>query len=151
MKNQFSSILLLSALSFTSSVFGLSERALRSIDEDLTIRAEAFEAEKSQPPVASDKNWELRSKHLVFAVPDGVYKVVGWFDLNGYFQARGYVFEEESSSGRVEDHLAKISDIEKRAGLDFFPLPNDFIEEEIESKNTNTCGKTERLLAFVSK
>jgi len=68
-----------------------------------------------------------------FGVPDATYKIVGWFDLYGKFQARGYVFEEKVTSDQMEDYLTPIDEIEQRAGVDFFPELADHIENQIES------------------
>ncbi len=82
-----------------------------------------------------------------FAVPDATYKIVAWFQDNGYFEARGYVFEQPhtvNADGELEfdlpdqdqpltEFLVKIDDIEKRTGLDFFPQLKDNIENAVES------------------
>jgi endonuclease G len=68
-----------------------------------------------------------------FGVPNATYKIVGWFDEDGHFQARGYVFEQTDRMRRVESYLTPIEVIEHRTGLDFFSLLKDDIEELIES------------------
>lgn len=61
------------------------------------------------------------------AVPHGTYKVVGWFDGDGLFQARGYVVRQEDRIRHKPEHyLTSIDSIEADTGLDFFPeLPED--------------------------
>ena len=85
-----------------------------------------------------------------FGVPDATYRVVSWFDGNGQFQARAYVFEQphtaELSGGQIKlaydlgnprgpltAYLEKIDDLEQRIGVDFFPMLRDNIEDLIES------------------
>lgn len=76
-----------------------------------------------------------------FGVPDATYKVVGWFDDSGFFQARAYVFEQPHTASFSGDnisliydlgdpqplvkHLVKIDDLEERTGVDFFPCGLD--------------------------
>jgi len=83
-----------------------------------------------------------------FGVPDATYKVVGWFDASGRFQARGYVFEQPHTEQQVggqqqltytipvqtqaQDFIVRIRDIEDRTGVDFFPMLRDNIENLIE-------------------
>ncbi len=91
----------------------------------------------------------VRLSKGAFGVPDATYKVVGWFDVNGRFQARGYVFEQPhtmqvvnnaqeftyvlgETKGPRTDYLVKIDDIENRMGVDFFPMLKDNIEDLIE-------------------
>lgn len=73
-----------------------------------------------------------------FRVPQATYKIVGWFDGRGYFQARGYVFEQGGSDPEPDpdpkEHLTPIDEIEKRAAVDFFPLLKDYIEDLIEKQ-----------------
>ena len=78
------------------------------------------------------------------------YKVVGWFDENDRFQARGYVFEQPHSAQQVAgeqtltftlgdtraplvEYLVRIDEIEQRTGVDFFPMLQDTIEDLIEA------------------
>jgi endonuclease G len=56
------------------------------------------------------------------AVPMATYKVIGWFDQAGEFQARGYVVKQEDRVRNDPAHyLVRIDDIEQQTGLDFFP------------------------------
>ena len=56
------------------------------------------------------------------AVPHATYKIIGWFDAQKEFHARGYVVRQESRVRHNPKHyLKKIDDIEKATGLDFFP------------------------------
>ena len=61
------------------------------------------------------------------AVPQATYKVIGWFDGDGVFQARGYVVRQEDRVRNDPAHyLTQIDNIESATGLDFFPeLPAD--------------------------
>jgi endonuclease G len=85
-----------------------------------------------------------------FGVPDATYKIVGWFDENDRFQARGYVFEQPHSAQQVAgeqtltftlgdtraplvEYLVRIDEIEQRTGVDFFPMLQDTIEDLIEA------------------
>ncbi len=71
-------------------------------------------------------------------IPDATYKIVGWFDADARFQARGYVFEQphtktgDHSPGvplldfsipdqdrALTEFIVAIDDIEERTGLDF--------------------------------
>jgi len=81
-----------------------------------------------------------------FGVPDATYKIVCWFDEGHDFQGRAYVFEqphEVGIDGKLEfelgetkapltTYLIKIDDLEKRTGIDFFPMLRDNIENLIE-------------------
>lgn len=77
-----------------------------------------------------------------FGVPKATYKIVAWFDVQGRFQARGYVFEQDAPNPEPDPdpkkHLTPIDDIEKRAGVDFFPLLQDEIENLLEAKSHGT-------------
>ncbi len=85
-----------------------------------------------------------------FGVPDATYKIVGWFDERGFFQARGYVFEQPHSvavvggeqqftytlgtpTAALTTFIVPIDEIEERTGLDFFPMLRDNIETLVES------------------
>ncbi len=85
-----------------------------------------------------------------FGVPDATYKIVGWFDDNGRFQARGLIFEQPHTAQHVAgeqtltytlgdtqaplaENLVTINEIEERTGVDFFPMLRDNIEDQIES------------------
>ena len=82
-------------------------------------------------------------------MPDATYKIVGWFDDAGHFQARAYVFEQPHTAratgnqialdydlgdprGPLVDYLVRIDDLEHRIGVDFFPLLRDDVEEAVE-------------------
>ncbi len=65
-----------------------------------------------------------------------------WFDKNGYFQARGYVFEQTDTENDTKKYLTPIDQIEKRAGVDFFPLLKDYIENLVEGKTYTTIWGT---------
>lgn len=67
-----------------------------------------------------------------FGVPKATYKIVGWFDRQGYFQARGYVFEQTDREPEVTHYLTPIDEIEERAGVDFFPMLKNYIEKIVE-------------------
>ena len=60
------------------------------------------------------------------AVPVGTYKVIGWFDDDDQFHARGYIVKQEDRERDDPAHyLVKIRDIEEQTGLNFFPdLPS---------------------------
>jgi endonuclease G len=93
-----------------------------------------------------------------FGIPDATYKIVCWFDENHRFQVRAYVFEQphtfdENESDFTLDfelgdtkaplttYLVAIDEIEKRTGVDFFPMLKDEIEEIIEETSyTNQWG-----------
>ncbi len=56
------------------------------------------------------------------AVPKATYKVIGWFDENGDFNARGYIVKQEDRVRRDPGHYqVKIREIEAATGLNFFP------------------------------
>jgi len=91
-------------------------------------------------PVYEDEDGDGREDPIDFvgnsvAVPHGTYKIIGWFDGDGLFQARGYVVRQED---RVRDnpahYLASIDSIEAATGLDFFPELPDDRETLIESR-----------------
>lgn len=86
-----------------------------------------------------------------FGVPDATYKVVAWFDDEGKFDARAYVFEQPHNSNIVDgqqrpnfnlgntklpvvEYLVSIDEVEERSGVDFFPLLANAQEIAIESK-----------------
>ena len=64
-------------------------------------------------------------------------RIVGWFDENGRFQARGYVYEQTDRMKDPVEYLTPIREIEERAGLNFFPLLVDSIEDLIEEAETD--------------
>lgn len=81
-----------------------------------------------------------------FGVPYATFKIVAWFEPNGFFQARGYIFEQPytiDAEGRpvfdipdqsrpMAEFIEPIDMIEARAGVDFFPQLRDSIENLIE-------------------
>ena len=81
-----------------------------------------------------------------FGVPDATYKIVAWFTSTGGFRARGYVFEQPHSKDGTElsfeipdqssdltSFILPINEIQQRAGVDFFPLLKDDLENPLES------------------
>lgn len=91
----------------------------------------------------------VRLPEIGFGVPHATYKIVGWFDGSHRFQARAYIFEQPhtvdvaeeeftliftlgSTHKELDKHLVTIDEVEKRMGIDFFPLLDDDIEDLIE-------------------
>lgn len=67
-------------------------------------------------------------------VPEATYKVIGWFDEAGDFQARGYVVrQEDRERDNPARYLRSIDSIEQATGLDFFPELPAQRAQEIES------------------
>lgn len=104
----------------------------------------------SEPPESDFADVELigGTDGKQFGVPDATFKVVGWFDANARFQARGYVFEQSGPGVEMtglatdpESHIVPIDEIEARTGLDFFPLLKGFIENIVEgAENIDMWG-----------
>ena len=83
-----------------------------------------------------------------FKVPFATFKIVCWFHENGFFHARGYVFEQPYTVGAagmlsfaipaqdrpLTEYIVKIRELEERAGVDFFPLLRDQIEDLVEER-----------------
>lgn len=81
-----------------------------------------------------------------FGVPFATFKIVAWFEPNGFFQARGYIFEQPYTvdargnlifqlpdpSRPMAEFIEPIDEIEARIGVDFFPQLRDPIENKIE-------------------
>ena len=67
------------------------------------------------------------------AVPKATYKVIGWFDENGDFNARGYVVNQEDRIRNDPGHYqVKIREIEAATGLNFFPNLEQHCADAIE-------------------
>ncbi len=74
-------------------------------------------------------------------VPHATFKVIGWFDGNDEFNARGYVVRQEDRVRDPAHYLAAIDDIEAKTGLDFFPELPIARAQQIESpRHTNLWG-----------
>lgn len=77
-----------------------------------------------------------------FVRPQATYKVVGWFDRRGLFQARGYLFDQTGENPTTHpdpvNHIVPIRDIELRTGVDYFPYLKDYIEDVIETRTYDT-------------
>ncbi len=95
-----------------------------------------------------------------FRVPYATYKIVAWFDGEGLFHARGYIFEQPYTvpSGQnlksahftipaqdigLKEFIHPIDEIESRAGVDFFADLNDSAESGIESAKPSTLWGSE--------
>ncbi|MEM1452603.1 MAG: lamin tail domain-containing protein [Bacteroidota bacterium] len=78
------------------------------------------------------------------AIPHATYKVIGWFDASGAFNARGYVVDQDDRIRHNEAHyLTPIDDIEAATGLDFFPELDATRAQAIESvQHTDLWGST---------
>ena len=91
----------------------------------------------------------VRLPEIGFGVPHATYKIIGWFDVDHRFQARALIFEQPHAVDEAEEefaltftlgdthaeldtYLVKIDEVEERAGIDFFPMLQDYIEEPIE-------------------
>ncbi len=76
------------------------------------------------------------------AVPQATYKVIGWFDGNDVFHARGYVVRQEDRVRNNPAHyLRRIDDIESVTGLDFFPeLPTNRVNAIESVVHTDLWG-----------
>ena len=83
--------------------------------------------------------------------------VADWFDVDGKFHARGYLFEQPythtppelpefsipDQSQQLTTYIVAIRDIEARTGVDFFPLLDNPIENIVEvPKLNNLWGET---------
>ncbi|MEM7170657.1 MAG: DNA/RNA non-specific endonuclease [Pseudomonadota bacterium] len=89
-----------------------------------------------------------------FGVPDATYKIIAWFDLDGHFHARAFAFEQPhilvpgeegtennelklmfelgNTKADLESFAVSIDHIETRSGIDFFPLLQADLAEELE-------------------
>ena len=78
-------------------------------------------------------------------VPHATFKVIGWFDGNGEFNARGYaVRQEDRVRNNPAHYLTVIDDIEANTGLDFFPeLPSARAQEIEAPRHTTLWGDTD--------
>jgi len=105
-------------------------------------------------PVKADLNRAATTQDG-FRVPYATYKIVAWFDRDGKFQARGYLFEQpydvpagqspRSSHFSIPDQdraaatfIRPIDEIELRAGVDFFPWLTDTVEDAVEAAREAT-------------
>jgi len=66
-------------------------------------------------------------------VPKGTYKVIGWFDARGNFQARGFFLDQHQRARDPSRYLTRIDEIEDMTGLDFFSELDDGIENPVEA------------------
>jgi endonuclease G len=71
-------------------------------------------------------------------VPYGTYKVIGWYDQNDQFNARGYVLRQTDQGNPSTHYLTRIDDIEQMTGLDFFPELDEATEQIIEAATYTT-------------
>ena len=74
-------------------------------------------------------------------VPQATFKVVGWFDGNGLFNARGYVVRQEDRVRDPAHYLTPIDDIEAATGFNFMPeLPADRAAQIESVQHTTLWG-----------
>lgn len=108
----------------------------------------ALYRDRDNPPDESPADDFARVRRITtgFGVPYATFKIVAWFEENGFFQARGYVFEQPyrvdaegnlifeipDQSQPLANFIEPIDSIEARAGVDFFPHLRDSIENLIE-------------------
>ena len=67
------------------------------------------------------------------SVPKNFYKVVLKYDGDNS-KAIGFVLENENSDRDIESFALSVDEVEKITGIDFFPLLEDTIEENVERK-----------------
>lgn len=66
-------------------------------------------------------------------VPKATYKVIGWFEDDGNFAARGYILNQDDRSRDLTTYLTPIDTIEAKTGLDFFPDLDEVVETVLEA------------------
>ena len=87
-------------------------------------------------PIFSD-SMQVIGPHRV-AVPKAYYKVLLKLK-DGKFQGIGFVLKNESSKLPLQSFVLTIDEVETITGIDFFPLLEDSLEENIESEVCFDC------------
>lgn len=83
-------------------------------------------------PVLTDGPYKTIGENKV-SVPKNFYKVVLKYDGDNS-KAIGFVLENENSDRDIESFALSVNEVEKITGIDFFPLLEDTIEENVERK-----------------
>lgn len=83
-------------------------------------------------PVLTDGPYKTIGENKV-SVPKNFYKVVLKYDGDNS-KAIGFVLENENSDRDIESFALSVDEVEKITGIDFFPLLEDTIEENVERK-----------------
>ncbi|MCK4625186.1 MAG: DNA/RNA non-specific endonuclease [Phycisphaerae bacterium] len=108
------------------------------IDTVWTISGAIFRRKDGQGTPETDfQNAKQAKIGSGYPVPTATYKIVAWFDEDGHFQVRGYVFEQSDKKTKPTDYLKAIDKIETRAGIDFFPMLKDSIEDKVEAEEND--------------
>ena len=120
----------------------------RNLETIWTISGAIFRDKKNDENELPEEDFKNVAKITGgFGVPDATYKIVAWFEDNGFFHARGYVFEQphtQSANGdlsynipdqskELKEFIVPIDEIEERTGIDFFPMLSNTIENKIEA------------------
>ena len=87
-------------------------------------------------PIFSD-SMKVIGPHRV-AVPTAYYKVLLKLK-DGKFQGVGFILKNESSKLPLQSFVLTIDEVETITGIDFFPLLEDSLEENIESEVCFDC------------
>jgi endonuclease G len=66
-------------------------------------------------------------------VPPEVFKIIAWFDSQKKFHAVGFIFPQHTKVAKWAEAAAPIDEIERRTGINFFPLLPREEEPEVES------------------
>ncbi len=67
-------------------------------------------------------------------VPQGLYKIIAWFDRDDVLNVRAYVYRQEASELDPSHFLTTVDIVEALTGIDFFPNLQDDYEAMIESQ-----------------
>jgi endonuclease G len=67
-------------------------------------------------------------------VPEGLFKIIAWFDSNDMMNVRAYVYPQTASQGEPSDFLTSVDEVEDATGIDFFPRLHDDNERALESQ-----------------
>ena len=121
-----------------------------------TVSGAVFRDEDNPSDESPGKDIEEAAKIAGdYRVPYATYKIVGWFDDDGAFMARAYLFEQPyevrqdaSLEFRIPDqtkepqeYIVAIDELECRTGIDFFPALKDDAERQLEkAKPTDMWG-----------
>ena len=83
-------------------------------------------------PVFSD-NMETIGESEV-AVPEEFYKVFLGQDADGEWHAVGLILPQEYENGNLKPYFVTVDEVEKAAGIDFYPSLPDSIENKVEAE-----------------
>lgn len=83
-------------------------------------------------PVVTSKDSLIGKQHRI-VVPQAFFKALLW-KADGQWAAAGFYYKNVSGHRELKTYALTVDELEKRTGMDFFPLLEDAVEKKVESE-----------------